>query len=94
MKFVLFVEGYTEKKALPDFLRAWLEPPRLPERVGLQVVRFEGWAEYYKDIAGKVNRHLSAKGSEDIIAAIGLLDLYGPTFYPPDKLTAVQGLAA
>jgi hypothetical protein len=88
MKFVLFVEGHTEKKALPDFLRAWLAPPRLPERVGLQVVRFEGWAEYDKDIAGKVNRHLSAKGSEDIIAAIGLLDLYGPAFYPTDKITA------
>lgn len=88
MKFVLFVEGYTEQKALPDLLRAWLEPPRLPERVGVQVVRFEGWAQYYKDIPDKVSFHLSGKRGEEVIAAIGLLDLYGPTFYPPDKTTA------
>jgi hypothetical protein len=31
MKFVLFVEGYTEKKALPEFLKRWLDP-RLSQR--------------------------------------------------------------
>jgi hypothetical protein len=87
MKFVLFVEGYTEQKALPDFLRKWLEPPRLPQRIGVKVVRFEGWTEYYSDIAGKVASNLSGKAGADVIAGIGLLDLYGPTFYPKDKNT-------
>jgi hypothetical protein len=38
MKFVLFVEGHTEKKAVPRFLKKWLDPqvgyakcPRLRE---------------------------------------------------------------
>jgi len=26
MKFILFVEGYTEDKALPQFLKKWLDP--------------------------------------------------------------------
>jgi hypothetical protein len=90
MKFVLFVEGHTEKKALPDFLRAWLAPPRLPERVGVKVVRSEGWSDYYKDIVAKVELNLSGKSGADVIAAIGLLDLYGPTFYPKDKNTAAR----
>lgn len=46
MKIVLFVEGYTEKKALPDFLKRWLDF-RLPAPVGIKTVRFEGWSEYF-----------------------------------------------
>lgn len=42
MKIVLFVEGHTEKKSLPDFFKRWLDP-QLPERIGIKVVRFEGW---------------------------------------------------
>ena len=41
MKFILFVEGYTEKKALSDFLKRWIDP-KLDQRVGLKVVRFKG----------------------------------------------------
>ena len=41
MKFVLFVEGHTERKALPDFIRRWLDS-RLAQRVGIKAVRFEG----------------------------------------------------
>ena len=35
MKFVLFVEGYTEDKALPKFLKRWLDP-RLGKPVGIK----------------------------------------------------------
>jgi hypothetical protein len=38
MKFILFVEGYTEDKALPQFLKKWLDP-QLPNPVGIQTVR-------------------------------------------------------
>ena len=81
MKFVLFVEGHTEKKTLPRFLRRWLDP-QLPQRVGVKVVRFEGWADYVNEIAKKVALNLSGRAGADVIAGIGLLDLYGPTFYP------------
>ena len=41
MRFILFVEGYTEDKALPAFLKRWLDA-RLTSPVGIKVVRFEG----------------------------------------------------
>jgi Domain of unknown function (DUF4276) len=87
VKFVLFVEGHTEKLAIPSLLKRWLDP-KLTRRVGVVPVRFEGWAQYQSEIAKKVELALSGASGKDVIAAIGLLDLYGPTFYPPDKRTA------
>jgi hypothetical protein len=87
VKFVLFVEGHTEKKALPDFLKKWLDG-RLEHKVGVKTVRSNGWQEMVKDLPVKVPMHLHEPGSEDTIAVIGLLDLYGPTFYPDDKRNA------
>jgi len=89
MKFVLFVEGHTERKALPEFLKRWLDA-RLPQRVGIKVVRFEGWRDYCDEIAKKVELNLGGKVGADVVAGIGLLDLYGPTFYPPNKTTATE----
>ncbi len=83
MKFVLFVEGYTEDKALPKFLKRWLDP-RLDKAVGIKVVRFEGWSELVKDAPRKALMHLNEPDKNDIIAVIALLDLYGPTFYPQE----------
>lgn len=92
MKLVLFVEGHTERKALPDFFKRWLDP-RLPERIGIKVVRFEGWRDYYDEIAKKVELNLSGKAGADVVGAVGLLDLYGPTFYPRDKVSAADRYA-
>lgn len=92
MKFVLFVEGHTERLAVPGFLKRWLDP-RLASPVGIKPVRFEGWNDYKKDIPKKVALNLSGKAGVDVIAGIGLLDLYGPTFYPEGTLDAVARLA-
>ena len=81
MKFVLLVEGYTEQKAVPGFLKRWLDP-RLGHKVGIQVVRFEGWPELVKDMSDRTQMYLESPKSGEIIAVIALLDLYGPTFYP------------
>lgn len=81
MKFVLFVEGYTENKALPQFLKKWLDP-KLPNPIGIKTVRFDGWAELIKDAPLKAKMHLNGCDRSEIIAVISLLDLYGPTFYP------------
>ncbi|MFZ2630873.1 MAG: DUF4276 family protein [Desulfosalsimonadaceae bacterium] len=81
MRFILFVEGYTEDKALPQFLKKWLDP-RLTNPVGIRTVRFEGWPELLKDTPLKAKMHLNGPTKDDIIAVISLLDLYGPTFYP------------
>ncbi len=77
MKFVLFVEGHTEQKALPDFLRRWLDP-KLNQRIGIQVVRFEGWSQLLKDSPIKAGMYMKR---QDVIAVIALLDLYGPTIH-------------
>ena len=81
MRFVLFVEGYTENKALPQFLKKWLDP-QLPNPVGIRTVRFEGWPELVKDAPKKAKMHLTGPNNNEIVAVISLLDLYGPTFYP------------
>ncbi len=86
MTFVLFCEGWTEKGALPDFLRRWLNC-KLPQRVGIQPVRFNGWAEMDKDVAVKARLHLQRS---DVIAVIGLLDLHGPSFYLPEHASVKQ----
>ncbi len=80
MRFVLFVEGHTENKAIPEFLKRWLDP-QLPlgKRVGITPVRFDGWQQLVKDSPTKARLHLSKNG---VIAVIALLDFYGPTLYP------------
>lgn len=89
MKFVLFVEGHTEQKVLPGFLKRWLDP-QLSQPVRIKIVRFEGWRDYVEEIAKKAGLNLSGKAGADVIAGIGLLDLYGPTFYPAGASTAHQ----
>ena len=78
MKFVLFVEGYTERKVIADFLKRWLDP-KLSKSVGISTVRFDGWQELVKDSPKKARLHLE---QPKVIAVISLLDLYGPTFFP------------
>lgn len=87
MKFVLFVEGYTEKDALPAFLKRWLDP-KLEKPVGIKTVKFEGWAALRKDVRKKALLYLNGPQSQDIVAVIGLLDLYGPGFYPSHLIRA------
>lgn len=89
MKFVLFVEGHTEQKAIPEFLKRWLDP-QLNNPVGIKTVRFQGWAELVKDAPTKAALYLQ---SPDVIAVISLLDLYGPTIYPCGTATAKERLA-
>ncbi len=72
MKIVLLVEGWVEKE-LPPFLKRWLDP-QLPQPIGIQPVRFNGFGEFLNDVALKTTLHLS---QGDTIAIFGLLDLYG-----------------
>lgn len=81
MKFLLFVEGRTEKNSIADFIKGWLGP-RLSRPVGISVIEFKGFGEYLKEIKERVELHLSSKNQQEIIAALGLLDLYGPTIFP------------
>lgn len=92
MKFLLFVEGHTEKRVLADLLKRWLDP-RLPSPVGIRVVRFEGISHYSAKIEKTVELSLSGKTGADTIAAIGLVDLYGAVPYPKSVKTATERYA-
>ncbi len=81
MKFILFVEGHTERACIPAFLKRWLDP-QLMQKVGIQAVRFEGCKDFDKGLRTKAHMHLDGPAHDDIIAVIGLLDLYGPQIYP------------
>lgn len=82
-KFILFVEGYTEAAGLSGFLKRWLDA-RLDAPVGIDVVRFEGWSDLVRDTKKKANLYLTSSKQSEIIAVIGLIDLYGVTLYPDD----------
>ncbi len=74
MKFVLMVEGWTEKeRVVCDFLGRWLNP-RLAQPVGIRTVRFEGSGNYISNVASKAELYLE---DTNVVAVIGLLDLYG-----------------
>ncbi|HPA47685.1 MAG TPA: DUF4276 family protein [bacterium] len=83
MKFILFVEGETERTALPTFLKRWLDP-RLNRCVGIDPVKFDGCKALIRKSPLKAGIYLK---QSDVIAVIGLLDLYGPDF-PDDKKDA------
>lgn len=88
MKFILFVEGHTEDKVLPPFLKRWLDK-KLPQPVGIKTVRFEGWAELKREVRKRTHLYFESREAADIIAVISIIDLYGPTFYP-DHLTTMK----
>jgi hypothetical protein len=92
MKFILLVEGKTERDAAAAFLKRWLDP-QLRQPVGIQVVPFDGYADLVHKMATKVQMYLGSPKRGEIIAVIGLLDLYGPRFYPVDKTTADERFA-
>jgi hypothetical protein len=81
MAFILFVEGKTEQKVIAGFLKRWLDA-RLSRPVRINPVKFEGWAELVKDLSIKTDLYLQ---KNDVIAVISIMDIYGPTIYPPKK---------
>lgn len=81
MKFILFVEGPTEAKALPAFFKRWLDP-QLKQPVGIDAVHFDGSAELIAQTPSRAYKALHAPG-QDVIAVVALLDLQGlPMSYP------------
>jgi hypothetical protein len=88
MKLVLFVEGVTERKGLPEFLKRWLDP-KLSRPIGIKVVQFQGSPAYYEEIATRVDLALSGKGAADVVAAIGLLAARGRSHFREALLRAI-----
>jgi hypothetical protein len=79
VKIALYVEGQTERH-LPEFLKRWLDP-RLPQKIRIYPVLFEGVADYLRHFAGRVARDVNGG---NLAGAIGLIDLYGSGLPYPD----------
>ena len=84
MKFILLVEGQTEGQSIAKLFKQWLDP-KLKERVGIQVSDYDGFADLERKIVTKALMHLNGPRSSETIGVVGLLDLYGPNFYPAEK---------
>ncbi len=89
MKIVLFVEGWTEK-ALPLFLKRWLDPQLAPYTIAVTPVRFNGVNDFLDNLANKARLHLDAPGT---IVVVGLLDLYGLRLAYPKHADRDQKIA-
>jgi hypothetical protein len=77
MKFILFVEGHTERDVLPPFFKRYLDP-LLPRPIGILPVNFNGAANLWRDVAQKAKFYLQGPALDDeIVAVISLLDIYG-----------------
>jgi hypothetical protein len=86
MKFVLLVEGDTEFRALPRFLKRWLGP-QLRQPVRIDPVDLGSWSVVVNEAPKRTRLLLNDKKQRDeIIAVIGLIDLHGPNhskYFPP-----------
>jgi hypothetical protein len=85
MRFVMLVEGDTEKHAIAGFLKRWLDP-QLSCPVHIQPVNCRGNTRLVR----KAQDFLGSPEACEIIAVIGLLDLYGLDIYPPALTTAQE----
>ncbi len=82
MKFIVLAEGATEKVAVAGFLKRWLDSQLKTGKVRVEPVPLSGWANFNKEVVKRARAHLDGPESDQTIAVIGLLDLYGPTFWP------------
>lgn len=87
MKFILFCEGATEKKALPTFLKRWLDA-QLSQPVGVTPVKFEGWRHLYGDARKKAHLRLR---EDDVIVEAWLLS--APDLFPSEIRNGFPGRA-
>ncbi len=91
MKFLLFVEGEAERRVLPGFLKRWLDP-KLSRRVGIDPVLFSGCGDYLNSFKKKALFRFNGPDRDEIIAIMGLLDLYGlpNNFFPAHLIAAPE----
>lgn len=76
MKFVLLVEGPTER-ALAAFLKRWLDA-HLDPKVGVQTSKpGGGCCRLVEDMPKKASMFLAGPRAKELIGVIGLLDLHG-----------------
>lgn len=89
MKFIIVVEGKTEKNVIEDFLQRYLNK-HLEINVGVRAIDREGVAELIKDLPAITDKWLDKKHSGDVIGVFGFADLYGLPVDYPKSITTVS----
>ena len=74
MSLILLLEGHTEKDALSDFLKRWLDS-ELGRPVRIRTVNLKGSGNFVRELTRKVALYLD--DYPDTKGIFGLLDLYG-----------------
>ncbi len=83
MKFVMIVEGETEKRGVPDLLARSLTERGLPQRIGIDPINLKGGGtDLFDKVAQKGKSYVrGGPGFQaKTIGVFGLLDLYNPSF--------------
>lgn len=75
MRFLLFVEDNRLRKEIAEYVKRLLDE-RLSQPVRVTAIGHNGKSDYLDTIRRKVELHLSADSGSDVIAAIGLVDLW------------------
>jgi len=89
MRFVVLVEGKTEKKSLKSFLKKWLDVNGLAG-VGIDIFSHRSASTLFSDAPSRARDLLAAPDGKDIIAVFSLIDLYGAGIYPSDRTTVAD----
>ncbi len=90
MKFILFVEGATEKKGAVRLIGKWLNSRLQSAGIGIKPIDLKGSGNFFKEIPRKARLHLEGPDQNKIVGAIGLLDLYGAGFFPKELSSAQE----
>jgi hypothetical protein len=97
MRFVLLVEGDTEKDSLGDFFKRWLDQElkrKSKPAIGIHVRRLRGYSQFLKDIVEHARAHLDGVDNREIVAVLGLMDLAGTSaFFPRGKSSVKERYA-
>jgi hypothetical protein len=87
VKFILLVEGDSERKTIRPFLKRWLDR-RLSRPVRIDAVNLNGFGDFWRHAPKRAQKYVDDPRQADIFV-FGLLDLAGPNFFPAG-LTSAQ----
>ena len=75
MRFILIVEGDTEKRSIEGLIRKHLAE-KTRKNIGVTAININGYGNFFRDLPQKVKKYLTGPDKEEIIAIAGLMDLY------------------
>ncbi len=92
MRFVLIVEGDTEKRSIEGLVRTDLKK-KTGKNIGVTAVNIRGYGNFRRDLPGKVQKFINSPDKGEILAVIGLVDLYLTPFAKDVHLPVPERIA-